>query len=81
MADKSAIEWTDATWIDPQGRTSTTWDHIVPIIAGGLTVPGNIVPACGSCNSSKRDSEVVEWARKRGFILDLVGDVTTLVAA
>lgn len=30
-----------------------TQDHFVPVTAGGLTVLGNIVPACASCNSSK----------------------------
>lgn len=45
---------------------SSTWDHIIPVAAGGQTVPGNIVPACGSCNSSKCDSEVFEWLVRTG---------------
>ena len=32
---------------------AATWDHLVPVSAGGRTVPGNIVPACVSCNSRK----------------------------
>lgn len=60
---------------------ATTWDHIVPVSQGGLTEPGNVVPACVSCNSSKRDRDVVEWARERGLDLGGVGDVTALVAA
>lgn len=33
---------------------ASTWDHVVPVVAGGETVPGNMVPACNSCNSSKK---------------------------
>lgn len=40
---------------------ATSWDHVVPITRGGLTVPGNIVPACLSCNASKNNSDVWEW--------------------
>lgn len=39
----------------------TTWDHVVPVSQGGLTEPGNIVPACGSCNSSKGTKDVLVW--------------------
>jgi len=42
-------------------------DHVVPINNGGDTVPENIVPACGSCNASKRDSSVVEWYPNQPF--------------
>jgi 5-methylcytosine-specific restriction endonuclease McrA len=30
-------------------------DHVDPLIRGGEHSPSNLVPACGSCNSSKRD--------------------------
>lgn len=43
-------------------RPAATLDHIDPIIAGGQTKPGNIVPACQRCNSSKRDRPLDEWA-------------------
>ncbi|UIW13337.1 HNH endonuclease [Mycobacterium phage Marge] len=44
-------------------------DHVVPISRGGRHSIGNIVPACISCNSSKRDRTVVEWRlSKRGHI-------------
>lgn len=32
-----------------------TQDHVTPISKGGHHTRSNIVPACGSCNSSKRD--------------------------
>lgn len=47
---------------------ATTWDHIIPISQAGQTTPGNIVPACASCNSSKKDQDVWEWMGKRGLI-------------
>ena len=40
-----------------------TWDHIVPIVEGGGTTPGNIVPACTACNSSKKHRKVFEWLK------------------
>lgn len=43
---------------------ANTWDHVVPVSAGGRTEPGNIVPACGSCNSSKGNREVASWLRR-----------------
>ena len=31
-----------------------TMDHIVPLIRGGHSVKGNLVPACKRCNTQKR---------------------------
>lgn len=31
-------------------RSGTTWDHIWPVSRGGISAPGNLAPACGSCN-------------------------------
>lgn len=33
-----------------------TRDHFVPVTEGGLTILGNIVPACAWCNSTKHNS-------------------------
>lgn len=38
-----------------------TWDHVVPVTRGGTFSVGNLVPACGPCNSSKMDRTVAEW--------------------
>lgn len=38
-----------------------TMDHIVPIARGGRHSIGNVLPACGRCNSSKRDRLLFEW--------------------
>lgn len=51
------------------GAPASTWDHVVPISKGGLSVPGNLLPACVGCNSSKRDSPLAEWARNKGLYL------------
>ncbi|RCX22946.1 HNH endonuclease [Fontibacillus phaseoli] len=36
-------------------------DHVIPVSAGGGYVAENIIPACKSCNSSKRHSDYIEW--------------------
>lgn len=41
------------------------WEHVIPLAAGGPTKPGNIVPACGHCNSSKKDKELHAWLKKK----------------
>lgn len=38
-----------------------TMDHIVPIIRGGRSVRGNVVPCCQDCNAKKRYLLPVEW--------------------
>lgn len=42
-------------------RSKLTQDHIIPIIRGGRHSIGNLLPACGSCNSSKGAKLLVEW--------------------
>lgn len=44
-----------------------TMDHFVPVAQLGSFTSDNIVPACSSCNSSKRDSDFFEWFRKQEF--------------
>lgn len=38
-----------------------TMDHIVPIIRGGKSIRGNLVPACKECNSRKKYLLPIEW--------------------
>ncbi|MBI4690794.1 MAG: HNH endonuclease [Nitrospirae bacterium] len=38
-----------------------TMDHIVPVIRGGESVKGNVVPACKECNSKKKHMLPMEW--------------------
>ena len=37
-------------------------DHIVPLIRGGKSTKGNMVPACKACNNQKKHMLPVEWA-------------------
>lgn len=53
-------------------QVANSWDHIVPISQGGRTTPGNIVPACNKCNSSKNNQDVFEWMNKKGKVLRLI---------
>lgn len=36
-------------------------EHVIPVSQGGLTTASNVVPACGSCNSSKGGKRLEEW--------------------
>ena len=44
-----------------------TQEHFVPVIKGGEYTVKNIIPACGSCNSSKCDKDFFVWYPKQGF--------------
>ncbi|GEA79626.1 HNH endonuclease [Cellulomonas uda] len=57
-------------------------DCVLPISRGGRYTVENVVPACGPCNASKCNTEVVSWLRRkkldeRAFLLRHA----TLVAA
>ncbi|QDV25865.1 HNH endonuclease [Aureliella helgolandensis] len=41
--------------------TSLSIDHLIPRIKGGEDYSDNLVWACKSCNSSKRDRDLLEW--------------------
>lgn len=38
-----------------------TMDHIVPVARGGKTTRGNVVPACKTCNTKKKQLLPMEW--------------------
>ncbi len=38
-----------------------TMDHIVPLIRGGKSSRGNVVPACKECNNKKKHMLLIEW--------------------
>lgn len=46
------------------GAPATTLDHFIPISRGGENVPGNLVPACKSCNSRKKDQDPRLWIER-----------------
>ncbi len=43
------------------GSRGLTMDHIVPLIRGGRSSRGNVVPACKECNNQKKSLLPVEW--------------------
>jgi 5-methylcytosine-specific restriction endonuclease McrA len=38
-----------------------TMEHVVPLIRGGKSVKGNVVPACKECNNKKKYLLPIEW--------------------
>jgi len=46
------------------GRRGVTKDHVFPVQLAGPTGPGNLVPACVSCNSSKNDRDPWPWIER-----------------
>jgi len=50
-------------------QSADTWDHVVPVSKGGKTVPGNILPSCVVCNSSKRARDMEKWLTSTGRYL------------
>ena len=38
-----------------------TMDHVVPLIRGGKSTKGNVVPCCKSCNNRKKYLLPLEW--------------------
>ena len=43
------------------GARELTMDHLVPIIRGGRSTRGNVVPACKVSNDAKKHQLVHEW--------------------
>lgn len=43
------------------GAKALTMDHLVPLIRGGRSTKGNIVPACKDCNTRKKHQLAFEW--------------------
>ena len=38
-----------------------TMDHLIPLVRGGRTTKGNLVPACKECNNKKKYLLPTEW--------------------
>lgn len=54
------------------GDGRLTIDHVVPLSRGGSDSIDNLVPACGSCNSSKHDRTLLEFEGARA-LADFIG--------
>ncbi len=46
----------------PTPPADLTMDHVVPLVRGGQSTRGNLVPACKDCNNRKRHLLPMEWA-------------------
>ena len=57
-------------------KTELTFDHVMPVSRGGRHSIGNVLPACGSCNSSKNNRTIMEWrvSRDRGVRFALASE-------
>ena len=44
-------------------RSELTMDHVVPVVRGGYSKRGNVVPCCKDCNNQKQSMLPVEWNR------------------
>lgn len=42
-------------------QPADTLDHVIPRSAGGLTVAGNLIPACRRCNGAKSSADWRDW--------------------
>lgn len=51
----------------PRRNQRLTRDHLQAVSAGGTTTQDNIVPACGSCNSSKGAEDFRDWFMRQSF--------------
>jgi 5-methylcytosine-specific restriction endonuclease McrA len=38
-----------------------TMDHVVPLVRGGRSTKGNVVPCCKECNTRKKHLLPMEW--------------------
>ena len=38
-----------------------TMDHLIPLIRGGRSTKGNLVPCCKDCNNKKKHQLLMEW--------------------
>lgn len=47
------------------GPDALTVDHLIAVAKGGLNAMPNLLPLCGSCNSSKGEQDVRVWLPKR----------------
>lgn len=45
-------------------------DHFIPVSKGGAHVLGNLVPACKTCNLSKRNHHPEKWYKQQDFFDD-----------
>jgi len=45
----------------PTAPRELTMDHVVPLVRGGRSTRGNVVPCCKECNTRKKHLLPMEW--------------------
>jgi 5-methylcytosine-specific restriction enzyme A len=55
----------------PAPARELTMDHRVPLVRGGRSTKGNLVPACKACNTAKKYLVPTEW---EAYLARLAGD-------
>jgi 5-methylcytosine-specific restriction endonuclease McrA len=45
----------------PAPPRELTMDHVVPLVRGGRSTKGNVVPCCKECNTQKKHLLPMEW--------------------
>ena len=58
----------------PASPGELTMDHVVPVARGGRSTRGNVVPACRTCNSAKKQLLPMEWEAYLASIAGRRGD-------
>lgn len=48
-----------------------TLEHFIPVIKNGELSRWNVIPACKSCNSSKRDNDFFDWYFRQDFYSEI----------
>lgn len=51
----------------PINLDSCTFDHVIPVSKNGKHSADNLLPCCQSCNSSKRNSDMIDWYSDQDF--------------
>jgi len=46
-----------------------TMEHVIPLIRGGKSSKGNVVPACKECNTKKKYLLPIEWEEYRESLI------------
>jgi 5-methylcytosine-specific restriction protein A len=48
----------------PTPPRALTMDHRLPLVRGGRSTRGNVVPVCKDCNNAKRHLSPLEWEQQ-----------------
>jgi predicted restriction endonuclease len=68
--DRCAFCGVDANHSRNHRHKRLTLDHVLALTNHGLDEPGNIMPACVTCNTGKRDHPIESWYRRQPFFTE-----------